>query len=478
MFRNKVKATGLVALGCTAGVAYANTDTLENTKGVKPNVIFILADDLGYGDLGCYGQKVIKTPNIDQMRAEGLKFTNAYAGSTVSGPSRACLMTGKHTGHGFLRGNGSIALRNDPYDITIPRVLKEAGYNSAMIGKSGLACNNKDGDLAQRKGFDYFFGYTSHTGAHFYYPKYLWRNGKKVFYKNNTGKTGDTFSSTQILNEALAYLEKHKNGPFFMHLAFQEPHAGLRAPEKFKKMYRGQFKEDPIKNDHYGDCSEPKTTYAAMVSHLDYNIGQVFKKLKELGIDENTVVFFASDNGSMNEGGYQRCWFNSSGILRGGKRDVYEGGIRVPFLVRWPKHIKPNSTTDQITAFWDIMPTVTDLAGLEKPSFTDGNSILPTLLGMPEAQKHHDYMYWEFYEGSGKRAIRKGKWKGVMLKTCQITDPVMELFNLEKDPSEQKDIAKQHPEVVAELKKLMDSAHTPSPIFRLASEHKQATQKK
>jgi arylsulfatase A-like enzyme len=215
-----------------------------------------------------------------------------------------------------------------------------------------------------------------------------------------------------------------------------------------------------------------------MVSHLDYNIGLVFKKLKELGIDDNTVVFFASDNGSMNEGGYQRCWFQSSGILRGGKRDVYEGGIRVPLLVRWPKHIKANSTTDQIAAFWDIMPTLTELAGLEKPSFTDGNSILPTLLGISSAQKQHDYMYWEFYEGAGKRAIRKGKWKGVMLKTCLISDPVMELFNLEKDPSEQRNIAKQHPEVVAELKKLMASAHTPSDIFRLASEAKQSTKKK
>lgn len=469
-FQNKKMSTGLLTLGCTATAAFANSNSIETTKVEKPNIIFILADDLGFGDLGCYGQTLIKTPNIDKMRAQGLKFTNAYAGSTVCGPSRACLLTGKHTGRGYIRGNGRVFLRNDPQDITIARVLKEAGYNSAMIGKSGLACNNEDGDLAQRKGFDYFFGYTSHTDAHFYYPPFLWKNGKKVMYKNNTGLAGDTFSSTQILKEGLAYIERHKKGPFFLHLAFQEPHAGLRAPERFKKMYRGKFDESPTKHSHYGNCKEPKTTYAAMISHLDYNIGLVFDKLKELGIDDQTLVFFASDNGSMNEGGYQRKWFKSSGILRGGKRDLYEGGVRVPMLVRWPKHIKANTTTDQIVAFWDIMPTLTEVAGLKKPSFTDGNSILPTLLNDPQKQKQHKYVYWEFYEGPGKRAIRKGPWKGVMLNTNKVVNPKLELYNLEKDPSEKKNIAKQYPEVVEELKKLMAEAHTPSKLFKLASE--------
>lgn len=472
LFQNKIMSTGLIALGCTAGITYANSNLANNVKGKKPNIIFILADDLGYGDLGCYGQTLIKTPNIDKMRSQGLKFTNAYAGSTVCGPSRACLLTGKHTGRGYIRGNGKVFLRNDPQDITIARVLKEAGYNSAMIGKSGLACNNQDGELAQRKGFDYFFGYTSHTDAHFYFPPYLWKNGQKVVYKNNRGLEGDTFSSTEILKEGLAYIDRQKQGPFFLHLAFQEPHAGLRAPEKFKKMYRGKFDESPIKNRHYGNCKEPKTTYAAMVSHLDYNIGLVFKKLKDLGIDDNTLVFFASDNGSMNEGGYQRRWFKSSGILRGGKRDLYEGGIRVPMLARWPKRIKPNTTTDQIVAFWDILPTLTEVAGLKKPGFTDGNSILPTLLAASKFQKQHEYVYWEFYEGAGKRAIRKGHWKGVMLRTKSIAEPKLELYNLVKDPSEKKNLAMQYPEIVEELKKLMAEAHTPSHLFKLASEKK------
>ena len=460
-----LSGTLLATVSCATAAEEAKA-----VKATKPNIIYILADDLGYRDLACFGQTKINTPNIDKMRAEGMKFTQHYAGSTVCGPSRSCLLAGRHTGHTYVRGNGKIAVRPDPQDIVIPRLLKGAGYNTAMIGKSGLACNNQDGDLANNKGFDHFFGLTSHTDAHFYFPPHLWKNGKQVKYPNNKQTSGDTFSSTEITKDALQYIERQKDGPFFMHLAYQEPHAGLRAPEEFKKMYRGKFDEKPSKNRHYGDCKEPKTTYAAMVTHLDHNVGLVFKKLKELGLDDNTLVIFASDNGSMNEGGYQREWFKSSGELRGGKRDLYDGGIRTPMIARWPGKVPANSTSDHISAFWDFMPTACELAGVSTPESSDGISMTPTLLGKNDQQKKHKYLYWEFHEGGGKQAIRMGNWKAVRLKTGSVKNPPVELYNLVDDIGESKDLAASYPEIVAEMKKLMEEAHTPSELFKLASE--------
>jgi len=440
----------------------------------KPNRIFIPADDRGYGDLCCYGQKVIQTPRLDKMAAESMRFTQHYAGSTVCGPSRSCLLTGLHSGHTYLRGNGKLAIRRDPQDIIIARTLKDAGYHTAMIGKSGLACNDQDGKLPNDKGFDHFFGFTSHTDAHWYYPPYLYKNGAKVKYPKNKLHEGDNYSSDLVMDDALRYVEEQKDGPFFLHLAFQIPHASLRAKEEWKAKYRKILNEKLLperkKHPHYSYEREPKTTFAAMVSCMDDNVGRLLDKLKELGIDKNTLVLFASDNGAMNEGGHKRASFNSSGVLRGGKRDLYEGGIRTPFIAWWPGVVEAGQVSDHISAFWDFAPTACELAGIKNPQPTDGISYVPTLTG--KKQQAHKYLYWEFHEQSGKRAVRQGKWKAVMLKTGKLVNPPVELYDLSKDISEKNNIAGKYPEVVSEMKKLFDEAHTPSKIFKLASEKK------
>jgi len=447
----------------------------------KPSIIYILADDLGYGDLGCYGQKVIQTPHLDKMAAEGLRFTRHYAGSTVCGPSRSCLLEGKHSGHTYVRGNGDLQMRENPHDMIFPQALKEAGYHTALIGKSGLGCNTDDASLLNKKGFDYFFGYTSHTAAHWYFPKSLWRNEDgtvtKVEYPNNTLHEGDQYSSELVINEALEYIEQQKDGPFFLHLAFQIPHASLRAKEEWKAKYRPILNETTLpekeKHPHYSYEREPKTTYAAMISYMDHNMGLLFAKLEELGIAENTLVLFASDNGAMQEGGHQRADFNSSGELRGGKRDMYEGGIRTPMIAWWPGKIEPGQVSDHVSAFWDISPTVRELAGAEPQADTDGLSLVPTLLGTG-AQQKHPYLYWEFFERGGKRAIRQGKWKLILFATNTAVNPRVELYNLEDDLSEKKDLSGQFPEVVSRLRKKMDQAHAPSeyPHFKFAAERK------
>ncbi|MEJ6579297.1 MAG: arylsulfatase [Akkermansiaceae bacterium] len=441
----------------------------------QPNIIYILADDLGYGDLGCYGQEIIKTPNLDRMAAEGIRFTQHYSGSTVCAPSRSCLLEGKHTGHTYVRGNGSLQMRPDPLDPIFPRALKNAGYHTALIGKSGLGCNTDDASLVTEKGFDYFFGYTSHTAAHFYYPDYLWRNGQKVLYPNNTLHEGDNYSSTVVTAEALNYLEQQKDGPFFLHLALQIPHASLRAKEEWKAKYRPILNEKPLPeregHPHYSYEREPKTTFAAMISYMDHNMGLLLKKLEDLGIADNTLVMFASDNGAMREGGHKMESFNSSGPLRGGKRDLYEGGIRVPMIAWWPGKIQPGQITDHPSAFWDISPTVRELAGAATQEDTDGLSLVPTLLGKGE-QKKHDSFYWEFFEGGGKRAILQDSWKLVLFNTNKDNNPKAELYNIEKDLAEKNNLAAKHPEKVSALISQMNQARTPSlhPSFKLKSE--------
>ena len=484
--------TKLIAVTLTAGLlavlAQAQGKPVRQAPAVakamadRPNIIYILADDLGYGDLGCYGQQVIQTPNLDRMADEGIRFTNHYAGSTVCGPSRSCLLEGKHSGNTYVRGNGELQMREDPHDMIFPQALKQAGYHTALIGKSGLGCNTDDASLLHKKGFDYFFGFTSHTQAHWYFPKYLWRNDggtvTKVEFPNNTLHEGDNYSCELVMDEALSYIEQQKEGPFFLHLAFQIPHVSLRAKEEWKAKYRPILNETPLppknKHPHYSYEREPKTTFAAMVSYMDHNIGLLLAKLHELGIAENTLVMFASDNGAMEEGGHMRANFNSSGELRGGKRDMWGGGIRTPMIAWWPSKIQPGQVTGHVSAFWDISPTVRELAGAEPQADTDGISMVPVLLGQGE-QATHDTLYWEFFERGGKRAILKDKWKLILYKTNTDLDPRLELFDLSRDISENKNVASQHPEVISELRKLMDSARTPAENsqFKLAAERVQ-----
>ena len=451
-------------IGCV-GVTKSTQDKVTKLPK-KPNIIYILADDLGYGDVGCYGQKNIKTPHLDKMAKEGIRFTQSYSGSTVCAPSRSCVLTGKHTGHTTLRGNGSGSVPKDPKDIILPQMLKPAGYHSAMIGKSGLSSNEVVPGLAAQKGFDHFFGYLSHTDAHFYYPPHLWRNGKQVKYPKNKKHSGSHYSTIETCDEVLQYIEDQKDGPFFLHYACQIPHVSLRSTEKFMKMYRGKFNEPDRKQHwHYSYQKEPMATHAAMVSHLDDNVGLILAKLKELGLDKNTLVIFSSDNGPTNEGQHLIDDFDSNGPLRGGKRDLYEGGIRVPTIAYWPGVIKPNQTSDLINASWDLVPTACELAGVKAPENIDGISMVPELTGKGK-QKAHDFLYWEFHERGGKLAVRMGKWKAVANSVKSKKELVIELYDLEKDLSEKNNIASSHPEVVAKALKIMKAQHTPCTIKR------------
>ncbi len=435
-----------------------------------PNIIVILADDLGYGDLSCFGQENFETPRLDQMAAEGMRLTNHYAGCTVCAPSRACMLTGLHMGHVYNRGNGPNQLREDPQDLSIARYLQPAGYYSALIGKSGLSGNTDDGGLGNRKGFDHFFGYTSHAAAHRYYPEYLWKNGERVEYPGNQGKEGDTYSGDVFLADTMRFLDERAAAgkPFFLHLSLQQPHADLQVPNAWREKFIGKYEEKPAKGGGYRDEAHPKSTFVAMVSYLDDTIGKVLDRLEEKDLAENTLVIFSSDNGPMSEGGWNREYFDSNGPLRGGKRDFYEGGIRVPTIAWWPGTVKAGTTSNHISGFWDYVPTACELAGVDVPENTDGISLVPTLTGKGEQQKH-DYCYWEFYEQGGKQAVRAGKWKGIRLGVSQDRDAPLELYNLETDLAEENNIAADHPEIVAKLAAMMEEAHEPSELFQFGA---------
>jgi arylsulfatase A-like enzyme len=432
----------------------------------RPNIVFILADDLGYGDLSCYGQKNFATPHLDRMAAEGLRFTQHYAGSTVCAPSRACLLTGLHTGHSWQRANGGPGMRPDPQDVTVARLLKSAGYQTALIGKSPFIKDDR-GRRPNAKGFDHFFGYSSHTAAHRYYPEFLWRNGEQVLYPENHGFEGTHYSSDMFAEDALDWLDKHADKPFFLHLCLQQPHADLSVPVKWKQPLLGKFDESPAEGGRYRDEPHPKSTFAGMVTHLDDVVRQVRRKLEELGCAENTLVLFSSDNGAMNEGGWDREFFDSNGPLRGGKRDLYEGGVRTPLIAWWPTAISPGRTTEHISAFWDFLPTACELAGVEPPENLDGLSYAPTLLGQGK-QPAHDYLYWEFYEQGGKQAVRQGQWKAVRLDFQKNPAGPLELYHLPSDVGETKNVAAEHPEIVARMEQLMREAHTDSGEFTIA----------
>ena len=442
--------------------ALGASSLLDQVRGSRPNIIFVLADDLGYNDLSIMGQTNFTTPNLDRMAQEGMLLTDHYAGSTVCAPSRAALLTGNHTGRLWQRGNGPIEFRPDPQDITIATRLKSAGYHTAMIGKSGLACNSDNAELPNKKGFDHFFGFLAHLAAHRFYPRELHRNGQTVVYEGNHEKTGDVYSGDLFLDDTLNYLDERSRStrPFFLHLALQQPHADLAVPQEFRQPYVSRFDETPHPDGrHYRSQSHPAATYAGMVMYLDHTIRRILQKLHELDIAESTLVIFSSDNGSYSEGGYHYRMHNSNAPLRGGKRDLYEGGIRVPTIAWWPGTIKPGSKTDHVSAFWDFPATALELAGLPVPEDMDGISYVPTLVGEPQQQTTHDYLYWEFHEQGGKQAVRYGKWKGVRLNVIRDREGPIELYNLEEDIGETINRADEHPEIAAKVAQFMKEAH-------------------
>jgi len=421
----------------------------------RPNIIFILADDLGYGDLGCFGQQVIQTPKLDQLAREGMRLTSFYAGSTVCAPSRCTLMTGLHTGHCLVRGNRRIDLRPD--DLTVAEVLKTRGYKTGLCGKWGLG---KEGDtgLPTRQGFDYFFGYLDQGHAHNYYPTYLIKNEQRVPLPNvvpNEGRLGrgvasekKVYSHDLVMKEAFDFVERSQGEPFFLYLALTIPHANNEAKEKGMEVPSlGQYANR--------DWPEPEKGRAAMISYMDRDIGRLMDQLDRLGLAENTVVIFSSDNGPHSEGGSKREFFNSSGIYRGGKRYLYEGGVRVPTIVRWPGVVKPGSQSDHPGAFWDFMPTAAEIAGAKVPEGIDGLSFLPALQGKPQPQ--HRYLYWEFHEYGKIQSLRFGRWKAIR----GLGKPVM-LYDLAIDPREENEMAALAPRVVALAEKYFEEARGPS----------------
>ncbi|PKI16670.1 arylsulfatase [Colwellia sp. 12G3] len=464
----------------------------NNNNHNKPNIIYIMADDMGYGDLGVYGQDKIKTPNIDKLAGDGMRFTQHYAGATVCGPSRASLLTGLHGGHSPIRGNpgwtnsgGVVDLK--PTDITIAQMLKTNGYKTAVIGKWGLAESKEtetkeagEGDwlsaMPLQQGFDYFFGLKGHLAAHYYYWHRLFENNTPFELKDNDHMNNKGIYTHDLFTEkAIDYVkEQSSEQPFFLYLAYTIPHLALTVPNDSKEQYLdlGWPKRMMNTQGHYRNDPEGNTTYAGMVSRMDNDIGKLMEALKQQGLDENTLVIFTSDNGHE----YDKGFFNSNGPLKGSKRDLYEGGIRIPFIAKWPGKIKANTSSDHISAFWDMMPTFCDLAGAKNCPVTDGISISNTLLGQNE-QQQHEYLYWEFNESRGPlQALRNDNWKLVK----RYNKPI-ELYDLSKDIGELNNLAADYPEVVKVLLAKVDSARTYHPEFtlkKLVSPYKKMAEEK
>ena len=455
----------------------------QNTKAQRPNIIFILADDLGYGDVGFNGQKLIKTPNIDRLAKEGMKFNQFYAGTSVCAPSRSSLLSGQHTGHTYIRGNKGVEPEGQQpiadSVTTIAEVLKKAGYATAAFGKWGLGPVGSEGD-PNKQGFDQFYGYNCQSLAHRYYPDHLWENQKKIVLEANQNLMyNKQYAPDLIQKQALEYVDSRTSKePFFLFLPYILPHAELIVPEdSIFQYYKGKFPERAHKgldygpkatNSGYASQQYPHAAFAAMVSRLDLYVGEILAKLKEKGLDKNTLVIFTSDNGPHVEGGADPKFFNSGGGFRGVKRDLYEGGIREPFAARWPGVIKPGSSNEFAGAFWDILPTFAELAGTKAPANIDGISFTAALTGKG-IQKKHDYLYWEFHEQGGRQAVRQNNWKAVRLKAAGNPDAPVELYDLSKDSAESNNIASQFPEKAKELGEIMNKAHVSSVIFPFES---------
>jgi arylsulfatase A-like enzyme len=457
----------LAAPGLQTGGAEA-----PKTDRARPNIIFILADDLGYGELGCYGQKIIQTPNLDRMAAEGLRFTRFYAGSTVCAPSRSVLMTGQHMGHTRVRGNASGTQRTAQMlrdeDFTVAELLKKGGYRTGLIGKWGLGMPGDEGH-PNKQGFDYFFGYLSQVHAHNHFPSYLWRNNEKVPLPNDLAPMGQdgagystnraAYAGDEFAREALEFVEKHRSEPFFLYLSLVVPHANN---ERNRALGNGAEVPDfgPYQHEPW---TEQLKGHAAMITRMDGDIGRLLARLRELGLAENTLVMFTSDNGPHKESGQNPDFFDPNGPLRGFKRDLFDGGIRVPAITWKPGTIKPG-TTDHVAYFGDVMATFAEITGQKAPEGLDSISFLPTLAGNQAAQRTHEHLYWEFHEGGFTQgALIGGRWKGIRLKRL---DAPIQVYDLSSDPGEEKNLASEQPARVERFKKLFaegrkDSAEWP-----------------
>lgn len=458
----------------TALVAALTLSACESAAAEQPNIVYILADDAGYGDFGCYGGTQLKTPHIDQLAAEGMRFTRHYAGCTVCAPSRCVLMTGLHTGHCRVRGNSPGLLK--PEDITIAEVLKTAGYETACIGKWGIGAPPPPSD-PNDQGFDLFYGYISMWHAHNFYPEFLIRNGKHERLRNISqpqwaGQDGRGVALRRIdyvphllSDEVVRFIRRRREKPFFLYYALNTPHTNNEGGRHNKSEERGM--EVP----HFGEYSSrdwpgPEKGFAAMMRNIDNDVGQILHAVKQAGIDDNTIVMFSSDNGPHQEGGHQMEFFNSNGDLKGMKRDVYEGGLRVPFIVRWPGRIAAGSESNLISGFQDMLPTLAEIASADSPKGLDGLSLFPELTGIGK-QRIHSHLYWEFSEQKGKRAVMRDDWKLVQTNVATDKPNAFKLYNVATDTGEAKDVAAQHPGRVAELRLLLEQSHTLSASYPL-----------
>ncbi len=465
----------LTVTGLTLIAPFVVSQT-KSFSGRKPNVVFIIADDLGYGDLSCYGQKNFRTPNIDRLALNGMRFTQYYAGATVSAPSRCNLFTGLHTGHAAIRGNKEVQPEGQhPLPAgtrTIFSLFKEAGYTTGAFGKWGLGYPGSEG-APENQGVDMFFGYNCQRLAHNYYPAYLWHNNKKVELPANDNGAYGVYAQDLIQEHTLRFIDDNRDKPFFLFVPCILPHAELLVPEdSIIAKFRGRYPETPFKGVDEGPnfrtggyCSqnEPKATFAAMVYRLDVYVGQIIDRLALLGLLENTMIVLTSDNGPHLEGGADPNFFHSNGILRGNKRDLYEGGIRVPMIVSWKNQVSPGTESNLICAAWDMFPTFSAMIGTNEKQ-RDGLSILPTITGKG-LQLQHPHLYFEFLEQNGKQAVRKGNWKLIRLNVQRQN--VYELYNLAADPSEVNNVIESYPAIAQELKAIMEKEHTDDPMWPL-----------
>jgi arylsulfatase len=492
-------------LGATAASALSGCAPLSQAAARRrPNVIYILADDLGYGDLGCYGQSKIETPNIDRLRAGGMRFTQHYAGSPVCAPSRCVLLTGKHSGHAYIRGNDEWAERGRVWDFqamlddprlegqrplpagtrTLGTLLQAAGYKTACVGKWGLGAPGTEGE-PNRQGFDLFFGYNCQRQAHTYYPCHLYKNGARVRLRNALVAPGaklapgaDPLSNASyasftqadyapdlMFREIKGFVDQSRRGPFFLYWSTPIPHAALQAPQRWVDHYVKKFGDEAPYDGRQGYFPHryPHACYAAMVSYLDEQVGQLVTQLKSLGLYEDTLILFSSDNGPTFNGGTDSPWFDSARPFKSeagwGKCSLHEGGIRVPLIASWPGRIRPGSQSDLPCAFWDVLPTLCEVAGAAAPADADGISFAPTLFGTRD-QREHAYLFWEYPEAGGHQAVRLGHWKAIR-SNIKKGRPTLALYDLESDPREERDVAALHPEIVSQMEQIMRDARVP-----------------